>query len=222
MGLDREAEIFVDFRNRCRKTSSLAKDPSKTLTSLVQEDFMETHCVLCGTKIDNVEQYLRNKANLVQTRRYQEIIDILLDSSKSYDYVLFDHTHELPSPYREIAFRNTSALQEQPGKASFLHKKEADITAVRGNFCDIIIEEELKPSPDQVQQDISRITPCSFLWTRGRQFELRDAYLFVVIKDNANGISESIREGTGCFKRVIVCETHDFKRLFESYYLQRR
>ena len=154
--------------------------------------------------------------------RYRGIILVLVDSPIAYDFISFDHTHELPSPYLKIAFRNTSALQEQPGKGQALHKKEADITAVRGDLCDIIIEEELRPNLDKVQQDISLITPCRYLWTRGQQFELRDVYLFVVINDNPNGISQSIREGAGCFKRVIVCEKYDFGRLYQSHYLQGR
>ncbi len=182
---------------------------------------MESHCILCGAEIKNAEQYEKNKAGLIQKVRYQDIIDVLLDSPRHYDLVAFDHQDQLASPYRAKAFRNENELRKERGKGA-KHYKEPDIVAVQGKFCDIVIEEELRPRPADVQRDIDITTPCVYLWTRGQEFELKNAYLFVVINENTKHVPERAEERTGVFRGIIVCTTRNFKQLYESYYLRRR
>ncbi len=183
---------------------------------------MAKHCILCGAEIEDEEQYEKNRAALTRPLRYQDTIDTLIDSPRGYDLILFDHQEQLPSPYRGIAFRKTSALQVEPGKGRALHVKEADITAVKGEYCDIVIEEEMQPNQEKVEEDVQRITPCRYLWTNNRQFELHSPTLFVLINGNPNRIPTTVRRNVGCFKQVIVCEEQEFRQLFEKHYLQGR
>lgn len=180
---------------------------------------MESHCALCGARIDDLAQYESNKAALVKSLRYQGIIDVLVESPRGYDHVLFDHQEELLSPYRGIARRMRSALQEQPGKGTTLQKKWPDITAVKGSVCDIVIEEERRPTQEKVNNDIRTIAPCRYLWTLGREFELRRPHLFIVLNDNVNNIPASIQDDVDGFWRVIVCTAEDFPRMYETCYL---
>ncbi len=57
-------------------------------------------------------------------QRYKYILDVLLNSPRRYDTIIFDHASDLPNPYRSRAHLGTSALQEEPGKGRNLHKKE--------------------------------------------------------------------------------------------------
>ncbi len=157
-----------------------------------------------------------------QMQRYKYILDVLLNSPRAYDMIIFDHTHELPSPYRTRARRGISALQREPGKGTNLHKKEADVTAVLGGCCDIVIEEELRPTREHVDNDIAKITPCKYVWALGQQFELRAPYLFILINDDQNDIAPLAYPARGNFRRTIVCRVEEFKREYEEYYLAGR
>jgi len=180
---------------------------------------MERHCELCGARIDDLAQYESNKAALAKSLRYQSIIDVLVNSPRKYDQVFFDHQEELPSPYQGIAHRMRSALQELPGTGRPLQKKWPDITAVKDLGCDIVIEEERRPTQEKVDTDIRTITRCRYLWALGRQFELRRPHLFIVLNDNVNNIPPSVQDNVGHFCRVIVCTVEDFPNKYESYYL---
>jgi len=146
--------------------------------------------------------------------RYRAIIDTLLDSQVAYDRIFFDHDTELPNPYMEIALHNRSALQEEPGKGRHLHKKWSDITAVKGDICDIVIEEERQPTIEQIKNDISIITKCRYLWSNGRLYSLRDPYLFILVNDNINNIEYSTEKNVGNFKEVIVCDKNEFTDIY--------
>ncbi len=152
--------------------------------------------------------------------RYRLILDVLLNSPRSYDLVVFDHANELPNPYRGRARLGTSALQVEPGKGRSLHKKQADITAMTGDVCDIIIEEELRPNKEKIDDDIAKISPCKYLWTLGQQFELHDPCLFVLVNDDKFSIRPYTIERVGNLRRVIVCRVEEFQDQYENYYLQ--
>jgi hypothetical protein len=176
---------------------------------------MKKHCILCGAAIGDEQAYEHNKALFVQPRRYQAI-DLLIDSGR-YDLICFDHQTDLPSPYREIAWLNRSALQEQPGKGRPLHKKWPDITAVSHGFCDLVIEEERAPGEGKVEQDIEIITACRYLWAREALYPLRNPTLFVVVTEATLSPSPIVRGKVGHFRQVIVCEEKDFSALYERY-----
>jgi hypothetical protein len=150
--------------------------------------------------------------------RYRTIIDTLRDSKSPYDLIFYDHDTELPNPYRETALHKRSALQEEPGKGRGLHKKWSDVTAVRGDICDIVIEEDRQPTPEQIISEISIITKCNYLWTNNRLYTLTNPYLFILVNDNINNVEYSVEESIGNFRKVIVCNKSDFAEMYEKHY----
>lgn len=150
--------------------------------------------------------------------RYRTIIDALIDSPSPYDRVFFDHDTELPSPYRNIALHKRNALQEEPGKGRHLHKKWSDIVAVRGDVCDIVIEEERQPTIEKIDSDISIITRCQYLWTNGRLYSMSCPHLFILVNDNVNDVEYFVKEGVGNFEKVIVCSKSEFESAYAEHY----
>jgi uncharacterized protein YraI len=153
--------------------------------------------------------------------RYQGIVDVLLDSAL-YSRVYFDHDHDLPNPYRVIAFLREPALQEQPGKGRALQKKEPDVVGIRDGTCDIVIEEELNPSAGTVEADIARNTQCKYLWVDGRLFTLSQPTLFVLVDGQGYAAPSEVREQVGTFKRVVVCRKSEFAEMYRKHYLSLR
>lgn len=149
--------------------------------------------------------------------RYQSIIDVLIDSSR-YTRVYFDYDTQLPVPYRGIAFRKRSALQEKPGKGRELHKKWADVVGVHGTACDIVVEEELEPGYGKVQQDIDIITRCRYLWADSQLFTLSQPCLFVLVDSRGSATLASVRDDVGTFKRIVVCEKSKFETMFREHF----
>ena len=180
---------------------------------------MDRYCILCGSKIENNQGYLEKKKTLVRTTRYQEVIDVLIDSSL-YSQIFFDHDTELPSPYRKIALHKRNALQEEQGKGWHLQKKRPDVVGVKNDICDIIIEEERQPTSEKINNDIHLITKCKYLWANGRLYDLGNPSLFILINENVNNLNNSIRENIGTFKKVIVCDKNEFEDMYEMYYLE--
>lgn len=180
---------------------------------------MTKHCLLCGSAIQDERIYDENKKRFVRMTRYQEIIDVLVDASR-YDRIFYDHDTELPNPYRGIALHMRSALQEKPGKGRELHLKWPDVTALKGEACDIVIEEEREPGQDKIDKDISLITRCGYLWADGSIYRLVKPVLFVLISQ-ANGSTRAlVRERVGTFKRVVVCAKQSFEEMYVKHYLQ--
>ena len=149
--------------------------------------------------------------------RYQKIIDTLIDTG-SYDKIYFDHETELDIPYREIGYLKHSALQEKPGKGRGLHKKRADICAVKDGFVKVIIEEERKATEDKVWKDIDIISECMYLWTDGELFPFDNlCTLFVILNNNINNIPERVDSSVGNLRYVIVCRIDRFPDLYNQY-----
>ena len=129
--------------------------------------------------------------------RYQSIIDVLIDSG-IFGRVYFDHETELPVPYREIGFLKRNALQESSGKGRGLHKKWADICAIRNGKVSVIIEEERRATDAKVRADIETISRCKYLWTDGREFPFDPGcVLFILLNDNIYNVQERIVHNKG-------------------------
>jgi len=199
-------------------SSGGADSPCRRASTFRQEgeNHLKRHCILCGATIEDEAAYDSNRKLFVQPHRYQAIIDLLIDSGR-YEMICFDHQTDLPSPYRDIAWLNRSALQEQPGKGRHLHKKWPDITAVSRGVCDLVIEEERAPGPDKINRDIEIITACRYLWARNQLYPLRNPTLFVVATEVSLNPSPEIHGRVGHFGQVIVCEEKDFAALYHRY-----
>lgn len=179
---------------------------------------MGKRCILCGAAVADERTYECNRQLFVKPRRYQAILDLLIDSGR-YEHIFFDHQVELPNPYRGIASLNRSAVQEQPGKGRHLWKKCPDITAVSRGICDLVIEEERAPGAGKIEQDINIITACRYQWAGSELHPLRDASLFVVVTEAALGSSPIVRGKVENFRQVIVCEEKDLTALYKRYCL---
>jgi len=148
--------------------------------------------------------------------RYQETIDILIDDVR-YERVYFDHETELEIPYRNIGFHKRNALQEKPGKGRALHKKWADICAIKSGKVKVIIEEERKATETKVGSDINIIKNCHYNWVDGNIYPFDDeCLLFILLNKNIHGIPERIYDNMGSLNKVIICE----KGKFKDYYFQ--
>jgi hypothetical protein len=157
--------------------------------------------------------------------RYQELIDLLINS-RFYDHIYFDPPRKTPKDFRVyegIATRNRIALQEMPGKGSHLQKgwKRADITPVKDEICDLIIEEEFQPNIKRINEYIPKITKCRYLWIANRLCTLCEPWLFIVLPNNADRIDSEVLKDTGTFRKIVVCNSNEFKIHYEEYCLKR-
>ena len=175
-------------------------------------------CILCNSEVSDHQTYMNNKKKFVRTTRYQGIIDVLLDTNM-FSRVHFDHDTELSSPYREIAYHLRSALQKESGKGRGKHCKWPDIVGIKGDICDIIIEEERQPNGLKIRGDLDIITPCNYLWTNRRTYNLNNPTLFILINDTTE-YPTSVKEKIGSFSKAIVCMKNDFPEMFERYYIR--
>jgi hypothetical protein len=146
--------------------------------------------------------------------RYQSIIDVLMDD-KSFERVYFDREPELPIPYRRIGFLKRNALQEKPGKGRDLHKKWADICAIRSGRVKVIVEEERKKTVSEVETVIEKVAKCRYLWVDGKLFPFdTECSLFIVMNDNIYNVQERVDRNVGNLKRVIVCSKESFREKY--------
>lgn len=179
---------------------------------------MSEKCILCNSEVSDHQTYMNNKKRFVRTTRYQGIIDVLLDTNM-FSRVHFDHDTELSSPYREIAYHLRSALQKVPGKGRDNHCKWPDIVGIKGDICDIIIEEERQPNEGKIEGYLDIITQCNYLWTNGRTYNLNNPTLFILIDDTTE-YPTSVKEKIGSFSKTIECMKNDFPEMFERYYIR--
>lgn len=215
-------EILKRYRKEMGFSGTSQNEVISTALSLMLEKYEITE--------EDVVKELRNMREMkeIKTRKFEEaniptryraIVDTLIDSPLPYDRVFFDRDTELPSPYRSIALRKRNALQEEPGKGRPLHKKWSDVVAVRGDVCDIVIEEERQPTTEKIESDISIVTRCRYVWTNGRLYTMSNPYLFILVYENVNDVEYFDKENVGNFEKVIVCGKGEFEDAFTKHYI---
>lgn len=149
--------------------------------------------------------------------RYQSIIDVLVDDG-GFERVYFDHETELPIPYREIGFHTRNALQEHPGKGRGLHKKWADICAIRNGKARVLVEEERRATEGKVTADIDTISKCKYDWTDDELFPFDPkCVLFILLYDNVHNVHERVIRDKGSLKVVVVCNKESFREKYAQH-----
>jgi hypothetical protein len=145
------------------------------------------------------------------------IIDTIIDGG-DFEWVYFDHETELDLPYREISSLNQCALQEKSGKGRHLHKKKADICAIRNGLVKVIVEVERKPTLEKVNRNIDIISKCWYLWAAGKLFRFDPlCVLYVVINNNEFRIPERVESSVGSLRWVVVCNKEEFPEKFKQH-----